>query len=188
MGKYQFGTQALRAIGVQNNKAFLKDPALQEKAFLVLLSKNKWILRNEIEKYEGKIINGIEITESGILAAAHLGGVFGRVGQPNSHGRFGGGDDHGVDRHLQLGLVQEPARTPQEFERGHAGHGGGDGVHPRLGARRADWRVVIGLFLCAQNRPDFAGALDQHPRDPHLRGGGPGVFCQRRSLHRRVRL
>ncbi|MCC9016779.1 MULTISPECIES: peptidoglycan-binding protein LysM [Flavobacterium] len=75
MGKYQFGTQALRAIGVQNNKAFLKDPALQEKAFLVLLSKNKWILRNEIEKYEGKIINGIEITESGILAAAHLGGA-----------------------------------------------------------------------------------------------------------------
>ncbi|WP_264531109.1 peptidoglycan-binding protein LysM [Flavobacterium sp. N502540] len=75
MGKYQFGTQALRAIGVQNNKAFLKDPALQEKAFLVLLSKNKWILRNEIEKYEGKIINGVEITESGILAAAHLGGA-----------------------------------------------------------------------------------------------------------------
>lgn len=75
MGKYQFGTQALRAIGVQNNKAFLKDPALQEKAFLVLLSKNKWILRNEIERYEGKIISGIEITESGILAAAHLGGA-----------------------------------------------------------------------------------------------------------------
>ena len=41
----------------------------------MLLSKNKWILRNEIEKYEGKIINGIEITESGILAAAHLGGA-----------------------------------------------------------------------------------------------------------------
>ncbi|MBS7233353.1 peptidoglycan-binding protein LysM [Flavobacterium psychroterrae] len=75
MGKYQFGSKALRAIGIRNDKAFLKDPALQEKAFIALLSKNKWILRNEIEKYEGKIISGVEITESGILAAAHLGGA-----------------------------------------------------------------------------------------------------------------
>jgi len=75
MGKYQFGSKALRAIGVRNDKAFLKDPALQEKAFIALLSKNKWILRNEIEKYEGKVISGVAITESGILAAAHLGGA-----------------------------------------------------------------------------------------------------------------
>jgi hypothetical protein len=75
MGKYQFGSKALRAVGVHNDKAFLKDPALQEKAFLALLSKNKWILRREIRKYEGKIIDGVEITESGILAAAHLGGA-----------------------------------------------------------------------------------------------------------------
>lgn len=75
MGKYQFGSKALRAIGINDNKAFLKDPALQEKAFTALLAKNKWILRYEIEKYNGKIINGIEITESGILAAAHLGGA-----------------------------------------------------------------------------------------------------------------
>ena len=75
MGKYQFGSKALRAVGIQNDKAFLKDPALQEKAFIALLSKNKWILRKEIEKYEGKIIGGVEITESGILAAAHLGGA-----------------------------------------------------------------------------------------------------------------
>ncbi|MFH6960302.1 peptidoglycan-binding protein LysM [Flavobacterium aquidurense] len=75
MGKYQFGSKALRAVGVKNDKAFLKDPALQEKAFLALLSKNKWILRKEIEKYTGKIVNGVAITESGILAAAHLGGA-----------------------------------------------------------------------------------------------------------------
>ncbi|WP_264534781.1 peptidoglycan-binding protein LysM [Flavobacterium sp. N1736] len=75
MGKYQFGSKALRAIGVKNEKAFLKDPALQEKAFIALLSINKWILRNEIVRYEGKTINGVEITESGILAAAHLGGA-----------------------------------------------------------------------------------------------------------------
>lgn len=75
MGKYQFGPQALRSVGIHDDKAFLKDPALQEKAFVALLSKNKWILRNEIERYEGKIINGVQITESGILAAAHLGGA-----------------------------------------------------------------------------------------------------------------
>lgn len=75
MGKYQFGSKTLRSVGVHNDKAFLKNPALQEKAFIALLSKNKWILRREINKYEGKIINGVEITESGILAAAHLGGA-----------------------------------------------------------------------------------------------------------------
>jgi len=75
MGKYQFGSNTLRSVGVHNDNAFLKNPALQEKAFIALLSKNKWTLRREIEKYEGKIINGIEITESGILAAAHLGGA-----------------------------------------------------------------------------------------------------------------
>lgn len=75
MGKYQFGSKTLRSVGVNNQKAFLKNPALQEKAFIALLSKNKWILRNEIEKYEGKVISGIQITESGILAAAHLGGA-----------------------------------------------------------------------------------------------------------------
>ncbi len=75
LGKYQFGPETLRTIGVYNNSAFLNNPDLQEKAFLTLLAKNKWLLRNEIEKYEGSVINGIHITESGILAAAHLGGV-----------------------------------------------------------------------------------------------------------------
>jgi len=75
MGKYQFGSKTLRSVGIHNEKAFLKNPALQEKAFVALLSKNKWILRREIAKYEGKTINGVEITESGILAAAHLGGA-----------------------------------------------------------------------------------------------------------------
>ena len=75
MGKYQFGSAALRAIGIHNSSEFLNNPRLQEKAFKVLLAKNKWELREEIEKYEGKIINGIKVTESGILAAAHLGGA-----------------------------------------------------------------------------------------------------------------
>jgi hypothetical protein len=75
MGKYQFGISALRAIGINNSVSFLNNPKLQEEAFLVLLSKNKWELREEIQRYDGDIVNGIRITESGILAAAHLGGA-----------------------------------------------------------------------------------------------------------------
>ena len=75
MGKYQFGVAALRAIGINNSVNFLNNPKLQEEAFLVLLSKNKWELREEIQRYDGDVVNGIRITESGILAAAHLGGA-----------------------------------------------------------------------------------------------------------------
>ena len=75
MGKYQFGRAALRAIGIHDSSEFLSNPRLQEKAFKALLSKNKWELRNEIEKYDGKVVNGVKVTESGILAAAHLGGA-----------------------------------------------------------------------------------------------------------------
>jgi hypothetical protein len=75
MGKYQFGIAALRTIGINNTTAFLNNPGLQELAFVVLLAKNKWELKDEIEKYDGKVIKGIKITESGILAAAHLGGA-----------------------------------------------------------------------------------------------------------------
>lgn len=75
MGKYQFGGSALRSIGIKSKKDFLNNPRLQEKAFKALLSINKAMLENEIEKYDGKIINGVKITESGILAAAHLGGA-----------------------------------------------------------------------------------------------------------------
>ncbi len=75
MGKYQFGSTALKAIGIENSENFLQNPALQEKAFITLLSVNKAILKKEIKKFSGKTINGIKITESGILAAAHLGGA-----------------------------------------------------------------------------------------------------------------
>ena len=39
------------------------------------MAKNKWDLREEIEASEGKVVDGVRITESGILAAAHLGGA-----------------------------------------------------------------------------------------------------------------
>jgi hypothetical protein len=75
MGKYQFGAETLREIGISNHQHFLKNPRLQEQAFLVLLAKNKWDLQDEINSFSGKTVAGVRITESGILAAAHLGGV-----------------------------------------------------------------------------------------------------------------
>ncbi|MFL9844798.1 peptidoglycan-binding protein LysM [Flavobacterium rhizosphaerae] len=75
MGKYQFGKSALQSVGVYNTDKFLHNPALQERAFKALLSINKWQLRHEIKRYSGTTIAGINITESGILAAAHLAGA-----------------------------------------------------------------------------------------------------------------
>ncbi|NBL64448.1 peptidoglycan-binding protein LysM [Flavobacterium sp. NST-5] len=87
MGKYQFGMSALRSIGVSSKKDFLNNPRLQENAFKALLSINKAQLAYEIEKYDGKIINGVKITESGILAAAHLGGAGSVKSYLRSNGR-----------------------------------------------------------------------------------------------------
>lgn len=75
LGKYQFGRAALSTIGVRNVKQFLQSPTLQENAFMALLSRNKASLKEYIQKYEGKTVRGIVISESGILAAAHLAGV-----------------------------------------------------------------------------------------------------------------
>lgn len=74
LGKYQFGESTLKRLNILDTEHFLVNPELQEDAFMALCSLNKWILRKEIEKKVGKKINGIEITESGILAAAHLAG------------------------------------------------------------------------------------------------------------------
>lgn len=75
MGKYQFGEDALQMVGVRDSLSFMNNPVLQEKAFLALLAINKWELRSEIAQYEGQVISGVKITESGLLAAAHLGGA-----------------------------------------------------------------------------------------------------------------
>lgn len=75
MGKYQFGRATLKGLGYKvSKKEFLSNPDLQEEAMLSLLNHNKEKLQQYIDVYDGKTINGIYITESGILAAAHLGG------------------------------------------------------------------------------------------------------------------
>jgi hypothetical protein len=75
LGKYQFGRTTLERFKIYDKNAFLRNPELQEKAFVALCSVNKWILRKDIKRSVGKTINGVLITESGILAAAHLSGA-----------------------------------------------------------------------------------------------------------------
>ena len=76
MGKYQFGRKTLRGLGFKMSKEeFLNSPLLQEQAMHALLKQNKRSLRKYIAKYDGKYIHGVLVTESGLLAAAHLGGA-----------------------------------------------------------------------------------------------------------------
>ena len=75
LGKYQFGKNTLKRFKIYNTTNFLNTPELQEKAFVALCKVNKWILRREIKNSVNKVINGTLITESGILAAAHLSGA-----------------------------------------------------------------------------------------------------------------
>ena len=75
MGKYQFGKATLKGLGINVTKEeFITNPKLQEKAMHMLLSHNRKKLKRYIKKYEGQIIHGVLITESGVLAAAHLAG------------------------------------------------------------------------------------------------------------------
>lgn len=96
LGKYQFGSETLKTLGIKDQEKFLKSRSLQEKAFLANLSKNKWELRKEIAKYDGTVINGIVITESGILASAHLGGVGSVKKFLRSNGKRKSKDNYGT--------------------------------------------------------------------------------------------
>jgi hypothetical protein len=96
MGKYQFGASTLAMIGIKNIEKFLKSPSLQEKAFIANTARNKWILRRDIKRFVGKKINGVVITESGILAAAHLAGAGNVKKYLRSWGSFSFADGNGT--------------------------------------------------------------------------------------------
>ena len=42
LGKYQFGIETLKTIGIKDKTSFLKSPKIQERAFVAFLAKNKW--------------------------------------------------------------------------------------------------------------------------------------------------
>jgi hypothetical protein len=81
IGWFQFKIPTLHSLGYHDitlNK-FRKDPGIfppkvQNMAFEALIKSN-WILLEKFNPYIGTVINGVKITKSGLLAAAHLGGA-----------------------------------------------------------------------------------------------------------------
>ena len=75
MGKYQFGRSTLQTLGYNITRTeFLSNPKIQEEAMYKLFKYNKYTLKYYINNYDGKSVWGVNITESGLLAAAHLAG------------------------------------------------------------------------------------------------------------------
>lgn len=83
MGKYQFGTAALRTCGIHlTSYQFRRNPRLfpeelQDKAFILFCQNNRNDMKPYIKKYAGRRIKNIKITETSIVAASH--GGTGRV-------------------------------------------------------------------------------------------------------------
>ncbi|MEO9893498.1 hypothetical protein [Aurantibacter sp.] len=97
LGKYQFGIGTLQLMGVYNATRFLNDPELQEEAFQTNIARNKWILRKDIARFTGKHVGGVEVTESGILAAAHLAGPGNVKKYLRSYGALDFEDSYGTN-------------------------------------------------------------------------------------------
>ncbi|WP_273567201.1 hypothetical protein [Maribacter halichondriae] len=96
LGKYQFGIGTLQLMGVYNSTYFLNNPELQEKVFHTNIARNKWILRRDIDRFVGKYIGGTKITESGMLAAAHLAGAGNVKKYLRSYGQIDVADAYGT--------------------------------------------------------------------------------------------
>lgn len=80
MGKYQFGPRTLWALGgeFQVTKAhFLSTEELQDRAMMQYMRDNRIMVSDLIDRFDGKWFQGIYITESGLLAGAHLVGSHG---------------------------------------------------------------------------------------------------------------
>ncbi len=97
LGKYQFGIGTLQLMGVYNATHFLNNPILQEEVFQTNIARNKWILRRDIQRFVGKHIKGVEVTESGMLAAAHLAGAGNVKKYLRSYGRYDVKDSYGTN-------------------------------------------------------------------------------------------
>jgi Ca2+-binding RTX toxin-like protein len=96
LGKYQFGELALIDVGYYKDDAtdandwksgywtgkngidskadFLADGAAQEQAIRAYM-KLQWVYLGETERFAGQTIGGLKVTESGLLAGAHLLGA-----------------------------------------------------------------------------------------------------------------
>ena len=97
MGRFQFGMSTLKSIGIDvTEEQFLQDALLQDMAMLRLLKTNRKTLSNIIHKYDSTYVNGLLVTESGILAGAHLGGSGNVKKYLNRNGKYNKKDAYGT--------------------------------------------------------------------------------------------
>lgn len=161
LGRYQFGEEALKAIGFYNGDAtsaldfagswtataasygavdkltFLASPAAQDAAL------KAWFVDVDADvnslglgKYEGQTIDGVQVTGSSLLAGAHLMGVWNLKAWLESGGSSDAADWHGT-------TISDYARlfsgydTPFTFDHGGAdqiaGGAGDDSLHGQGG-------------------------------------------------------
>ena len=105
-GVYQLGKLEREIGGYEwvDKEHFEKDGEIQCLCMINLMKYNKKCLQKYIDKYTGKIVGGILITPSGIIAGAHLG--MGKVMQfLDSDGKVIPGDDNNtpVTDYLKIG-------------------------------------------------------------------------------------
>lgn len=114
LGKYQFHSNTLKLMGIYDKQRFLEESELQEEAFFWYAARNKWILRKDLRRSVGQRINGIEITESGILAAAHLAGAGNVKKYLRSGGTYGFEDAFGtsIEQYLKEFAHYDTAGIP----------------------------------------------------------------------------
>ena len=80
LGKYQFSPKTLWALGRRfrvTEDQFLGTEALQDSAMVQYLQDNRTIIQDLIVRFDGRWYRGLYITESGLLAGAHLVGPHG---------------------------------------------------------------------------------------------------------------
>lgn len=83
--------------GVYSVNDFLNNPQAQDNAMLEFKKKQWGYLKNAgVEKYIGKTINGINITESGVLSGAHLVGQKELIKYLSSNGTYIPKDGNGT--------------------------------------------------------------------------------------------
>ena len=92
-GAYQIGTNERKLAGYGDipKTIYMKHPEIQDLCMVGLMKYNRKVLKNYIKKYSGKIVGGILVTESGILAMSHQG-VGNVMKYMDSNGRIIGED------------------------------------------------------------------------------------------------
>ncbi|HEY8963034.1 MAG TPA: hypothetical protein VIN59_01090 [Alphaproteobacteria bacterium] len=92
-GKYQFCPSTLAGLGY-NRTEFINSPEQQEEAIRRFTENNyNYLVEHGAADYIGTTVNGVEVTWSGLLGAAHLGGAAGAMKLLTSGGAYNPNDN-----------------------------------------------------------------------------------------------